>query len=90
VTTVVACVFQAQPLVLLLKCGARAEVAAADVVAELDHMADKAAHTDGLLVQQADRTGYCVHVLAIAIAHIAVYAVAHQDSLLEFANATAA
>jgi hypothetical protein len=83
-------VFQAQPLVLLLKCGAKAAVAAAGVVAELDHMAAKAAHMDGLLALPAETIGSCVHVLAIAIAHIAVYAVAHQVSMLEFANATAA
>ena len=86
----VAFVFQPQPLVLLLKCGDKAVVEVADAVAELDHMADKAAHTVGLLALPAVITGSCVPVFAIAIAQLAPYAVAQWDSTPEFASATVA
>jgi hypothetical protein len=87
---VVAFVFQPQPLVLLLNYGAKVVVVVAAAAAELDRMADKAAHTDGLLVQQADRIGLCVLVFAIAIAQLAPYALAHRGNMPEFASATVA
>lgn len=87
---VVAFVFQAQPLVLLLNCGAKVVVVVEDVAAELGHMADKAAHTDGLLVQQAATTGSCVLVFAIVIAQLAPSAAAHRANLPEFVSVTVA
>jgi hypothetical protein len=75
---------------LLLNCGAKVVAVVVAVVAELAHTAARAEAMVGSLVQQVDRTGFCVHVLAIAIAHIAVYVVAHPANIPEFANATAA
>lgn len=86
----VAFVFHPQPLVLLLKCGGKVVAAAAAVVAELDRMADKAAHTVGLLALPAVITGSCVPVFAIAIALLAPFVAAQWDNILEFASATAA
>ena len=89
-TTVVVCVFQLQPLVLLLKCGAKAEVAEVGVVAALARLVAKVVRMDGLPALSAARIGFCVHVLVIAIAQLAPYAVEQWDSILEFANATVA
>jgi hypothetical protein len=89
-TTVVVCVFQLQPLVLLLKCGAKAEVAEVGVVVALARMAAKVARMDGLPALSVDKTGYYVHVLVIAIVQLVPYAAEQWDSILEFANATVA
>jgi hypothetical protein len=90
VAQVVVFVFQAQPLVLSLNCGAKAAVAVAAVVAESDHTVVKAAHTGGSLVQPAATTGSCVLVFAIAIVPLAPYAAAQWVSMPEFASVTAA
>lgn len=83
-------VFQPQPLVLLLNCGARVVAVVADAVAELDLTVVKAAHTAGLLAPPAATTGSCVLVFAIAIALLAPYVAAQWVSMPEFASATAA
>lgn len=83
-------VFPAQPLVLLLNCGAKVVAAVADAVAELELTVVKAAHTAGLLAPPAATTGSCVLVFAIAIAPLAPYVAAQWVSMPEFASATAA
>jgi len=83
-------VYQPQPLVLLSNCGDRAAAAQAVAVVELAHTAAKAEAMDGLPAQQAARTGFCVHVLAIAVAPVAAFVQKLQANIPEFVNATAA
>jgi hypothetical protein len=78
-----------QPLVLLLKCGAKAAAAAADVVAELGHTEAKVVRMDLLLAQLVAKIGFYVDVYVIAVAQLAPYALAQWDSLPKFVSAMA-
>lgn len=87
--TVVACVYQLVPPVILLKCGVKVAVVAVVVAAASDHTEAKVERTDGLPVPQAELILYCAPVCANVAALVVAYVVVLLASLVECVVAAA-